>query len=346
MGKFQSRSTKKEPQIEVGDKDDEASLSAEETLVDADGLSKSVGSSHKLKDQQRRAQTETTTSEASRDQNVDFALLEDGVTVDINHEYLQDHINALLERENDFIAGITYAMGHPDFNPKDRRIVVNWMIELSYLLQLPPTVIHLAVNIMDRYLSKSSIFKEQLEQIALASMSLASKHETALHPYPRDLLRQAKIDVSQSKLAQIEKEILISLDFRVSYPNPITFVRNASLADDSYLKTRLMSRFFLESFLLDSYFCKFPPSRLASFAFYISLKVLKRGGWGPEFERFTGCSRGALCRSARSMFEHLVNLLRTQDAPFVHYGSLEYHKVSADASNWVKRTETIFSKSI
>ncbi|KAJ9089350.1 B-type cyclin [Entomophthora muscae] len=272
-----------------------------------------------------------------KDENVDFDLLEDGVTMDVDHEYLQDHLNALLAREKDFAVNRDYIKGHGDFTWSERLCTVNWMIKLSYLLKLPPTAIHLAVNIFDRYLSISSIQKATLELIAVASLSLASKHETAHHPYPRELLVRSKVSMTKPELVAWEMKITMALDFRFAYPNPLTFVRHASLADGLNLRTRLMARFFLETFLLDVYFCQFRPSVLASFAFYVSLKALGRGGWEVKFERFTGCSRADLCRSAMTMLKYLANMLKQKAAPAIHYGSQEFHGISVVGMQWVQK---------
>ncbi len=56
-----------------------------------------------------------------------------------------------------------------------RKIVADWMIEVTEEQQCQPDVFHLAINYLDRILSKVRIEKSQFQLVACVCMFLASK---------------------------------------------------------------------------------------------------------------------------------------------------------------------------
>ena len=62
-----------------------------------------------------------------------------------------------------------------EVKPHMRKIVCDWMLEVTEEQQCQPDVFHLAVQYLDRYLSVKPVKKNQFQLIAATCMFLASK---------------------------------------------------------------------------------------------------------------------------------------------------------------------------
>ena len=68
-----------------------------------------------------------------------------------------------------------------------RKIVSDWMLEVTEEQQCQPEVFHLAINYLDRYLASRNIKKSQFQLIASVCMFLASKFKETC-PLPAEHL--------------------------------------------------------------------------------------------------------------------------------------------------------------
>ena len=75
-----------------------------------------------------------------------------------------------------------------EIRPHMRKIVSDWMLEVTEEQQCQPEVFHLAVNYLDRYLSKRNIHKSQFQLIACVCMFLASKFKETCPLPPEHLV--------------------------------------------------------------------------------------------------------------------------------------------------------------
>ena len=62
-----------------------------------------------------------------------------------------------------------------EVRPHMRKIVSDWMLEVTEERQCQPEVFHLAINYLDRYLSQRNIKKAQFQLLASVCLFLASK---------------------------------------------------------------------------------------------------------------------------------------------------------------------------
>ena len=74
-----------------------------------------------------------------------------------------------------------------EVKPHMRKIVSDWMLEVTEEQQCQPEVFHLAINYLDRYLATRDIKKSQFQLIASVCMFLASKFKETC-PLPAEHL--------------------------------------------------------------------------------------------------------------------------------------------------------------
>ena len=113
----------------------------------------------------------------------DPALLRDSRVLDNIMERQSNDGNCNLEGGG----GDYFATVQTEIKPHMRKIVSDWMLEVSEEQQCQPDVFHLAVNYMDRFLSKVHIKKSQFQLLAAVCLFLASKFKEVT-PLPAENL--------------------------------------------------------------------------------------------------------------------------------------------------------------
>lgn len=93
-------------------------------------------------------------------------------------DYAMDIFNYLKERETTFKID-AYLERQPYLNCQMRRQLVNWMIRRHGKTKSSNSALHLAVKIVDIYLTKVTLLKEHLPLIGAAAMFMAIKYEVS-----------------------------------------------------------------------------------------------------------------------------------------------------------------------
>ena len=112
----------------------------------------------------------------------DPALLKDSRVLDNIIERQSSEGNCNLDGSGDYFTTV-----QTEIKPHMRKIVSDWMLEVSEEQQCQPDVFHLAVNYMDRFLSKVHIKKSQFQLLGAVCLFLASKFKEVT-PLPAENL--------------------------------------------------------------------------------------------------------------------------------------------------------------
>ena len=109
-------------------------------------------------------------------------------------------------------------------------------------------------------------------------MFIASKYEEVISPHVSNFTYMAK-DYEDQEILNAERFILAALNYDLSYPNPMNFLRRISKADNYDIQTRTLGKYLMEISSLDYRFLEFCPSHVAAAAMYMSRLILERGEW-------------------------------------------------------------------
>ena len=96
-------------------------------------------------------------------------------------------LNNLILRQNGNKSLDYFKTVQTEVKPHMRKIVSDWMLEVTEEQQCQPEVFHLAINYLDRYLATRDIKKSQFQLIASVCMFLASKFKETC-PLPAEHL--------------------------------------------------------------------------------------------------------------------------------------------------------------
>lgn len=88
------------------------------------------------------------------------------------------------EANTDVTPTSTYMKDQPHINASMRSILIDWLIEVNLKWKYVPATLYLTVNIVDRYLSKATVTRSELQLVGVTALFIASKYEEI---YPREL---------------------------------------------------------------------------------------------------------------------------------------------------------------
>lgn len=160
-----------------------------------------------------------------------------------------------------------------------RGILVDWLIEVHTKFHLLPETLYLAINIIDRFLSVKVVMIDRLQLVGITAMFIAAKYEEVFSPHIGHFKYLADDTFTEEEILRAERFMLQTLDYNLSYPNPMNFLRRISKATDYDQDTRTVAKYLMEISLVDYRLMEYLPSHVAAAAMYLSRMVLKRGSW-------------------------------------------------------------------
>ena len=76
-----------------------------------------------------------------------------------------------------------------------------------------------------------------------------------------------------------ERYVLKTLDWNLSYPNPIHYLRRVSKADEYDVKARTIAKYLLEIGCLEWRLLSAPPSLMAAASIWLARLILDHESW-------------------------------------------------------------------
>jgi transcription initiation factor TFIIIB Brf1 subunit/transcription initiation factor TFIIB len=112
-----------------------------------------------------------------------------------------------------------------------------------------------------------------LQLVGITAMLLASKYEEIYTPEVRDFIWITAKAYTREDVLNMERNILVTLNFNLSTPTPLHFLRRFSKAARSDSKIHTLSKYITELSLLEYKMLEYLPSQIAAAAVYISRKM-------------------------------------------------------------------------
>lgn len=251
-------------------------------------------------------------------------------------EYVHEIFDYLRELEVATMPNPVYMKHQEDLEWKMRGILVDWLIEVHTRFHLLPETLFLAVNILDRFLSAKVVQLDRLQLVGVTAMFIASKYEEVLSPHVQNFRHVADDGFTEAEILSAERYVLSALNYDLSYPNPMNFLRRISKADNYDIQTRTLGKYLMEISLLDHRFMKYLPSEIAAASMYLARKILERGPWDPTIAHYAGYKEPAIQPIFILMVDYLARPV-THEAFFKKYASKKFLKASILSRQWAKR---------
>ncbi|KHN98511.1 G2/mitotic-specific cyclin-B [Metarhizium album ARSEF 1941] len=256
-------------------------------------------------------------------------------------EYATEIFEYLRDLECRSIPNPDYMSHQDDLEWKTRGILIDWLIEVHTRFHLLPETLFLAVNIIDRFLSAKVVQLDRLQLVGITAMFIASKYEEVLSPHVENFKRITDNGFSEAEILSAERFLLSTLNYDLSYPNPMNFLRRVSKADNYDIQSRTIGKYLIEISLLDHRFMSFRPSHCAAAAMYLARMMLDRGPWDEILAYYAGYDKHEVQPLVDLMVDYLARPV-VHEAFFKKYASKKFLKASILARQWARKNAPLF----
>ncbi|KAJ1917544.1 G2/mitotic-specific cyclin [Coemansia sp. S17] len=156
----------------------------------------------------------------------------------------------------------------------------------------------------------------RLQLIGVTAVMVACKYEESVTSHLSDFIYLAGNSCTAQEILTTEVAILTALDFDMSYPNPMTFLRRVSKAEGNNKQTRAVAKYLMEVCIKDHRLMQYPPSKIAAAGIYLGRRMLESGPWTANLRHYSGYAEDELEPLVAMMLRHV---LATPDDEFVFW---------------------------
>lgn len=213
--------------------------------------------------------------------------------------------------------------------------LVDWLNAVHSKFRLLPETFFIAINLIDRFLSREVVLPQALQLVGTAALFISSKYEEIYSPSVNNFAHES--GCTAEDILNAEKYILEVVEFDMSYPNPMNFIRRISKADDYDVNTRNIAKYFIEISVMDVELIGVKPSLSAAAAMYLSRRLFGKEEWsGNQIHYSGGISESELMPIAHQYLKYLMQPVQ-HESFFRKYSSKKHLKASVVTRQWAKQ---------
>lgn len=249
-------------------------------------------------------------------------------------EYVVEIFEYLAKLEIKTLPSHDYLMKQPYLTSNMRDQLVDWMCEVHLKFRLLPETLFVSINLLDRFLSREVVQVNRLQLLGTGCLFISSKYEEIYSPTVGNFSNES--GSSTEDILAAEKFILQVLEFDLSYPNPMNFLRRISKADDYDIQTRTIGKYLLEISIMESKFIGIKPSLCAAGAMKLARKMLGKEEWDGNLIHYSGDYFANEIDPIMELYiEYLVKPVIHEEF-FKKYASKRFIKASIACRQWAK----------
>eukprot|EP00743_Colponemidia_sp_Colp-15_P004348 GILK01004690.1.p1 GENE.GILK01004690.1~~GILK01004690.1.p1 ORF type:complete len:482 (-),score=72.43 GILK01004690.1:293-1681(-) len=199
---------------------------------------------------------------------------------------------------------------HPSLNAHLRARLVDWLVEVHLQYRMEHQTLFLCVSVMDRFLQRvqSAVEANQIQLVGVTSLLIASKFEDTKPPTLADGSYMTQYKFTKEDVGLLELDILKTLQFSVSCPTSLEFVKYYTELLHSCLSkpvdelAKRLAVYLCELALLDLDMLSFKPSAIAAAALQLALTCVNPNAqWQSICEQLSGHSSVVLVPCVESL---------------------------------------------
>ncbi|KAG0146271.1 hypothetical protein CROQUDRAFT_44630 [Cronartium quercuum f. sp. fusiforme G11] len=221
-------------------------------------------------------------------------------------EYVNEIYHYMRELELETLPDPNYMSRQNELTWKMRGVLVDWIVEVHCKFRLLPETLFLAINLMDRFLTKRTVALIKFQLVGVTALFLASKYEEVICPSVSNFLYMTDGGYDNEEILKAETYMLEMLNWDLRYPNPLNFLRRVSKADHYDIQSRTFAKYFMEISVVDYRLISTVPSLLAAASIWLSRKLLKRGKWDSNLVHYSGYSQKEILPTAQLMLDYIL----------------------------------------
>ncbi|KAG9021070.1 G2/mitotic-specific cyclin [Tulasnella sp. UAMH 9824] len=221
-------------------------------------------------------------------------------------EYVSEIYDYLRKLEITTMPDPNFMERQPEINWNMRGTLADWMLALHSRFRLLPETYWLAMNLVDRFLSRRTVAIPKFQLLGTSCMIVASKFTEIT--YPSTTLWAATTDNAfpANDLQLAERYILKTLEYNISSPNPLDFLRRISRADDYDIQLRTAAKYLTLIQCFRDQLHNIPPSLLAASAYWLARIAFQKFEWTESHIQYSGYRDDQLIPHANLMVSYLL----------------------------------------
>lgn len=190
---------------------------------------------------------------------------DDGDNILLVAEYVNDIYRYLNQLEDQQSLREDFLSDQLEVTSRMRGILIDWISEVQVQFHLLDETFQLAVGLIDRYLQIVKTTKrKQLQLVGVTALFIAVKYEELFPPAICDFVYITDEAYTSKDIFDMEREMFQMLDFSLSRPLPIHFLRRYSKAALTTENQYIMTKYFVELALMDYSTAHYKPSKASA----------------------------------------------------------------------------------
>lgn len=231
----------------------------------------------------------------------------------------------------------SYMDGQNEITWAMRQTLVDWLLQVHLRYHMLPETLWIAVNIVDRFLTKRVVSLVKLQLVGVTAMFIAAKYEEIIAPSVQEFVFMTENGYPKEEILKGERIMLQTLEFRVShYCSPYSWMRKISKADDYDIQTRTLSKFLTEVTLLDYRFLRVKPSLVAAVGMYCARTMSCFFLQNSAFVFYSGYTEEQLITGHEQLVEKLTESKFSRQYVYKKYANKKFLKASVFAIEWAR----------
>ncbi|KAI8034180.1 G2/mitotic-specific cyclin-B3-like [Drosophila gunungcola] len=178
-----------------------------------------------------------------------------------------------------------------------RAILVDWMVVVQQSFGFNAETMYLAMKIVDLYLSRKVIKRDQILLLGVVAYLIACKYdEWQPPPLIRDFLYLSNASYNYNQVVHMELETLRTIEFELGVPLACRFLRRYARCAEVPVPTLTLANYILEMALMDYATVAFRDSQMACAVLFMALRMSGGSGqlgpatntWSPTLVHYSG----------------------------------------------------------
>ncbi|GAA5852071.1 hypothetical protein JCM9279_005048 [Rhodotorula babjevae] len=195
----------------------------------------------------------------------------------LEREYRDDVRTYMFEMQGKTMANADLIDQQPELRWYMRSYLVDFLVEIHLQQHLRPETLYLALNIVDRYVSKRIVFKKHYQLVGCAALWIAAKFEDAKDRVPTlpELVDMCCNAYDERAFVQMEGHVLQTIGWVVGHPTAEAWLRLACVTGSiEETRTQHVARFLMELTLFHREFIRCNQSDVAMAALLLARHML------------------------------------------------------------------------
>merc|ERR1719347_1749481 len=144
-----------------------------------------------------------------------------------------------------------YISIQPEISKMMRAILVDWLVEVQESFELNHETLYTAVKILDSYMSKKVVQKEDLQLVGATACLIACKIDERIPPCLDDFVYVCDDAYSRQQLMKMERKMLGVVGFDLGYSLSYRFLRRYGRVCRVTMPVLTLARYILEMSLME-----------------------------------------------------------------------------------------------